>query len=165
MVFLSLLLILLLIAADQIIKYICIAFLKPVSSVEVIKGFLNFTYVENRGAAFGILQNQRWLFVAITVVFCFIALYLLFYYKNHSFWSKAAGILIIAGGIGNLIDRIKFGYVVDFVSVSFFPPVFNFADCCVVIGAAALIIHLLFVKEPEKKGKADEQNSSDNGIN
>ena len=164
MVIVSLICIILLIAIDQFSKYLCVHLLEPVGTVEIIKNLLNFTYSENRGAAFGILQNQRIFFVVVTVIFLFIAFYLLFYYKEHNFWSKFAGILIIAGGIGNLIDRIKVGYVVDFISVSFFPPIFNFADCCVVVGAIALFLHVLLTPSPKKKGNADEQNDSDNSV-
>lgn len=160
----SLAIIILLIVVDQVIKYLCIGLLKPVGSVKIIDGLLNFTYVENRGAAFGVLQNQRWFFIILTSIFCFLILYLLFYYKQHNFWSKMAASLILAGGIGNLVDRIKYGYVIDFISVSFFPPVFNFADCCVVIGATALFIHVFFTNQPKKKGKIDEQNDSDKSI-
>jgi len=160
MVILSLAFIILLIVIDQLTKYLCVQFLKPVGSVDIIEGLLRFVYSENRGAAFGILQNQRWFFIVITIIFCFIFLYLLYFYKNHNFWSKLSGILIVAGGIGNLIDRIKVGYVVDFISVSFFPPIFNFADCCVVIGAICLIIYVLFTKE----GRSDEQKASDNSV-
>lgn len=144
---LSVVLIVLMVFIDRVIKYFCTLNLKSVNTVEIIKGFLNFTYVENRGAALGILENHRWFFIAFTIIMCFVLLYILFFYKNHDFWSKAACILIIAGGIGNLIDRIKFGYVIDFISISFFPPVFNFADCCITVGVVLALVHIIWPKK------------------
>ena len=70
--------------------------------------------------------------------------------------SIAASILIIGGGIGNLIDRIFLGYVVDYIQVSFFPPIFNFADCCVTVGTVLLMVHILFFLD-KKDGKQLEK--------
>ena len=156
MAVLSFVLILLLIAADQLIKYLCILKLQPVGSVEVIPGFLKLTYVENRGAALGILQNQRIFFIIITIIFCFVLLYLLYYYRRHDFFSRFACIVIIAGGIGNLVDRIRLHYVIDYISFSFYSPVFNFADICVVAGVIAALIHILFTSRERKKEAVPE---------
>jgi signal peptidase II len=134
-------------AADQAIKQLVIQNLKPVGKMTVIQGLLDFVYLENRGAAFGMLQNQRWFFIGITFLISAAVIVALFRYNNHEFFSYAASALIVGGGIGNMIDRIFRGYVVDYISVSFFPPVFNFADCCVTIGTVCLIIHLLFFAE------------------
>ena len=79
----------------------------------------------------------------------------LFVYKKHSACSIAASILIIGGGIGNLIDRIFLGYVVDYIHVSFFPPIFNFADCCVTVGTVLLMIHILFFLERKNEKRLD----------
>ena len=153
MAILSFVLILLLIAADQLIKYLCILKLQPVGSVEVIPGLLKLTYVENRGAALGILQNQRVFFIVITIVFCFILFYILYFYRHHDFFSRFACIVIIAGGIGNLVDRIRLHFVVDYIKVSFYSPVFNFADICVVAGVIAALIHILFTTRDKKREK------------
>ena len=153
MAILSFVLILLLIAADQLIKYLCILKLQPVGSVEVIPGLLKLTYVENRGAALGILQNQRFFFIVITIVFCFILFYILYFYRHHDFFSRFACIVIIAGGIGNLVDRIRLHFVVDYIKVSFYSPVFNFADICVVAGVIAALIHILFTTRDKKREK------------
>ncbi len=93
------------------------------------------------------LQNQRWLFVVVTLTISAVIIYALFQYRQHNFFSYAAGTLIIGGGIGNLIDRMMYGYVVDYISVSFFPPIFNFADCCVTVGTVFLMIHILFFSD------------------
>ena len=139
-----LLLSVLLIAVDQLLKILVIQSIKPVGIKSVIDGIFDLRYVENRGAAFGILQNQRWFFIWITLAICVLIVIAMFRYANHEFFSWAASAMIVGGGIGNMIDRIMRGYVVDYLSVSFFPPVFNFGDCCVTVGAVIFIIHILF---------------------
>jgi signal peptidase II len=139
-----------LVAADQVIKMLVMQNLKPVGKITAIHGFLDFFYLENRGAAFGILQNQRWFFIVIIILISAAIIIALFTYHNHEFFSYAASVLIIGGGIGNLIDRIFRGYVIDYISVSFFPPIFNFADCCVTVGTVFLIIHILFFAEKDQ---------------
>ncbi len=142
------------VAIDQTIKMLVMSNLKPIGRVTVINGFLDLFYLENRGAAFGMLQNQRWFFIVITLAISAIIIIELFKYKNHEFFSYTASILIVGGGIGNLLDRVIHGYVVDYISVSFFPPIFNFADCCVTVGTVFLIIHILFFAE--KDGKTEK---------
>ena len=151
--------IILLTAADQITKLLTIKLIKPHGNIEILKNFLDFSYVENRGAAFGIMQNSRWIFIAITLIVSAGIIYILFFKKNESRIFKISLILILSGALGNLIDRIFRGYVVDMIEVTFINyPVFNFADCCVVIGAILLCIYILFVyKEPEKETKNNEQ--------
>lgn len=143
--------------ADQLIKRLVVAQLQPVGSVTAIPGLLDFTYLENRGAAFGMLQDQRWFFIVATGLITVLLIAGLFFYKKHSACSIAASILIIGGGVGNLIDRIFLGYVVDYIHVSFFPPIFNFADCCVTVGTVLLMVHILFFSETksEKRLKQD----------
>lgn len=152
MAILSLILAAVAVLADQLIKRLVVAQLQPVGTVTAIPGFLDFTYLENRGAAFGMLQDQRWFFIITTGLISILLIAGLFVYKKHSAWSIAASILIIGGGIGNLIDRILFGYVIDYIQVSFFPPIFNFADCCVTVGTVLLMIHILFFSDV-KDGK------------
>ncbi len=141
----------LLLAADQITKYYVLQGLKPAGSVTVIGGLLEFSYVENTGAAFGILKNQIWLVTAVALAAFAAILVLLFCYRRHTFFSLASSALLLAGGIGNLIDRIRFGFVVDFIHVLFFPYIFNFADCCVTVGAALFVIHVLLLSYRERK--------------
>lgn len=138
---------------DQALKSLVLQNLKPIGKITVIPGFLDFFYLENRGAAFGMLQNQRWFFIVMILVISAAIIIMLFRYTHHDFFSYAASILIVGGGIGNLIDRIRYGFVVDYISVSFFPPIFNFADCCVTVGAVCLIIHFLFTSGSDRKGE------------
>ena len=147
----------LLAAADQIIKYFVLTYLQPVGSVTAIDGLLDFTYVENRGVAFGMFSDMRWFFVAVLIA---IIIYIMFKKKpsGKMFYIPAA--LIIGGGMGNLIDRIFYGFVVDYISVSFFPPVCNFADYCITVGTILLIVYVLFfsnvMKSEKKVNKSNE---------
>ena len=90
----------------------------------------------------------------MTALLILAACVLLVKYKHHTWASYTCAILIIGGGIGNLIDRVLVGFVVDFLSFSIFPPVFNFADCCVVIGTVLLFIFVLFVMDKDKPKKS-----------
>lgn len=140
-----------LLVIDQISKQLVLNDLKPIGAYNVIPHLLDFSYVENRGAAFGLFQNHMWVIGVLSVI-AFAALLLsLFLYRNHSIFSYSAIILILSGGIGNLIDRFRLGFVVDFIHVLFFDYVFNFADCCVTIGAVLLVAHAVVLSYREKK--------------
>ena len=148
---------LVLILVDQIIKIWAFQSLSQIGSVLVIPHLLRFTYVENFGAAFGILQQKRWLLIGITVAVLAFLVWTLLSKKvteKPMIWSFA---LIVAGGAGNLIDRVQRGFVVDYLDVSplFSFPVFNFADCCVVIGTALMIFYILVLepKQAKREGK------------
>lgn len=154
MAFLSLALIAVLTVVDQIIKYFVVQNLKPVDSFTVIPNLLEFRYLENSGAAFGVFQNMTWFFSVMTAIISIFILVFLFRYKKHTFLTYAASVLIVAGGLGNLIDRIFLGYVVDFIHVMFFDYIFNFADCMVVVGVILLAIYVLFFAD--KAPKEDE---------
>ncbi len=144
---------------DYVIKLIVINNLKPISSIEVIPGFFSLTYVENKGAAFGMLSNARWVFILFTILVIVFLIIFLFKKKPTSKLLNLALVLIIGGGFGNLIDRIFYGYVVDYLSVKFFPPVCNFADYCVTVGAFILVVYLLFFSDylKKEKGKNNEK--------
>lgn len=135
---------------DQIFKYLAINNLKSVENVAVIDNLLYFTYLENRGAAFGIFSNQRWLFIIATVLAIILLVYLVFVKNFQSKIFNISVALIIGGGVGNLIDRIFLGYVVDYIQISFFPPVCNFADYCITAGTIILIIWLFFCYDKNK---------------
>ncbi len=150
-----------LIAIDQYIKIWAINDLMPIHSMEVIPGLLDFTYVENYGAAFGIFQGNKLFLVGFTsiVLIGLVVLLAKGYFKGKIVTTAIT--LIIAGGIGNLIDRVRLGYVVDYLDISplFSYPVFNFADCCVVIGTIIFGFYIVFLEEKmdTKVGKTDEQ--------
>lgn len=145
-----------LLVVDQITKHYVLKELQPIGSHTVIPHLLEFSYVENRGAAFGLFRNHMWVIGVLSVI-AFAALLLsLFLYRGHTFFSYSAIILILSGGIGNLIDRFRFGFVVDFIHVLFFDYVFNFADCCVTVGAVLLVVHAIVLSYREKK-QAEQQ--------
>lgn len=119
---------------------------------------LNFTYLENKGAAFGFLQNKRIFFVILTVAVVGLLLFYFFKtFKNNSKLLNFSLSLIISGALGNFYERILQGYVVDFIEFSFVNfPVFNIADCFVTVGSILLIIYVIFFD------KEDEKNDSKN---
>lgn len=139
--------IIILIIIDQVTKYITRHTLEN-NSIVVIKNFFNLTYVKNTGGAWGVLGGKLWLFIIITLV----ALGGMFYFfkdfdlKSNILFSIAL-CLLIAGAIGNFIDRLFIGYVTDFLDFNIFGydfPVFNVADICITLGVIALLIKLLF---------------------
>jgi signal peptidase II len=138
-------------AIDQVIKFFVNANLKEVGSVSVIDNLLSFTYVENNGVAFGSFAGNRWIFVALTTALIAAILIYMFKKKPQSKLFYASVALIVGGGIGNFIDRVLYGYVIDYISLSFFPPVCNFADYCITVGTVLLMIYVLFFTSTGKK--------------
>lgn len=135
--------IVILVLLDQVSKVFMQNFLEYGNSVAILDGVFHLTYVENRGAAFGLFENMQVFFIIAAVIVTVVGLV----YIHKSETSKLAKIsicLIIAGAIGNLIDRVKMGYVVDFFDFRFiWNYVFNIADVFVVIGTLLLCIYLL----------------------
>ena len=156
MPFISLIVGAVLVIIDQIIKYLISAYLQPVGSVSVIDNIFSLTYVENKGVAFGMFSDMRWNFVALTSILLVIIIFYMFKKRPKGKFFYVCAALIIGGGIGNLIDRIFYGYVIDYLSLSFFPPVCNFADYCITAGTIMLVIYLLFfsdILDSSKKAK------------
>lgn len=147
MPFISLIVGAVLVIIDQIIKYFVSAYLQPVGSVSVIDNLFSLTYVENKGVAFGMFSDMRWVFVTLTSVLLAIIIFYMFKKRPKGKFFYICAALIIGGGIGNLIDRIFYGYVIDYLSLSFFPPVCNFADYCITAGTIMLVIYLLFFSD------------------
>lgn len=152
----SILFVILLVVLDQASKiYLTLVNKTSPIDLEVIRGFFRITYTCNDGAAFSILKGKRVFFIIMTiVVVCLIVYYLL---KNKVYWvEKYSLLLIISGAVGNLIDRIMYGYVIDFLDFIIFGydfPVFNIADSFITIGAIGLIVSILFLnKEGENAG-------------
>jgi signal peptidase II len=144
---------LIIIILDQYTKVIANNSLSKIDTFPLIENVFHFTLVKNRGAAFGILQNQRWFFITITIAIVIaMMIYLLKYKPKHKLLLTSLS-MIIGGAIGNLIDRIKLGYVIDFFDfrlINF--AVFNVADSFVVVGTILLSYYLLFIyKEPKEE--------------
>ncbi len=146
-------------AADQLIKYFVVLNIKPIGSVTVIDNLFSLCYIENRGVAFGMFSDMRWLFIILTSAIIIFIIIIMFKKRPENKLFYIASALIIGGGIGNLIDRIFYGYVVDYLSVSFFPPVCNFADYCITIGTVLFVIYVLF---GTNSFKSDKKVISDN---
>ena len=155
----------LLVAADQITKLLISSNFKVGESRHVIGGLLDFTYVQNKGAAFGMLSNQRWIFLALTTVIIIGICWLWCKGYIEHITGRISAVLIVAGGIGNMIDRLAMGYVVDFIDVSplFDFAVFNVADCCVTVGAAVMAVYVLFFLDEKKLRKASAASEAASG--
>ena len=132
---------------DQWTKYLAVVDLKPMESTVLLDAVLGLNYVENTGAAFGMLKGQRWFFIVLsTVAIVAIAVFLVRKRKTVPPLLGLAMAMIVGGGIGNQIDRIANGYVVDFFEFLFIDfAVFNVADCFVCVGAFLAVFDLLFV--------------------
>ena len=146
------LLIVLMIAIDQAVKYWALNILSAVDTMPLIEGVFHLTYVENRGAAFSILQNQRWFFLLITPIILIGIFYVLKKELICTRVGRCAMYPIAAGAVGNLIDRAFRGFVVDlfdFCLIHF--PVFNVADIYIVCGVALFFYYILFQADKEQK--------------
>lgn len=144
----DLVLLLLLVAADQITKYAAVIKLKNQPAFNIIDGVLEFNYLENRGAAFGMLQNQKMFFIFVAVIFLGVIAYVLFKAPSEKKYNSLHVLLVlIAGGaIGNMIDRLRLDYVVDFIYIVWINfPIFNVADIYVTFSTVILVIQFLFV--------------------
>ena len=133
-------------ALDQLTKFLVVENIPLYGHVEFIPEFLSFTYVQNNGAAFSSFRGMQWLFLLVFAVFT-VGVVWEFIKKKMPFttferWCIAA---IYAGGLGNMIDRLRLGYVVDMVKTEFMNfPVFNVADCFITCGCIVLLVHLFF---------------------
>ncbi len=139
---------LVLLALDQLTKHLAVVHLKGRPAISLIDGVLELKYLENRGSAFGILENQKFFILFIGVVFMAVVFFFLFKLPSAKKFRIVHILLsaIIAGGLGNMIDRFRFDFVVDFISfilINF--PVFNVADCCIVVSTIGLFILFMFV--------------------
>ena len=158
-----------LVVIDQILK--AWAYLNLETSIPIIKNFFSLTYVENTGAAWGMFKGVTWLLVAMPVIVIILGIAYLIYKKVNKGPLLWASTLIISGGVGNLIDRMNlFGreallvdsdrFVIDYIQVHLFDfPVFNFADCCVTIGAILLFLYVLLSDDFKDKKPSGDTNA------
>ena len=145
----------LIVGADQFTKFLTVANISLYENIPFIPGLLDLTYVQNTGAAFSSFEGQQWLFALIFAVFTGLLIYE--YFKNtmgfttFEKWCIAA---IYGGGLGNMIDRIRMGYVVDMIETTFMEfPVFNVADCFITCGCILMIAHLILFNKDFWKDK------------
>lgn len=138
----------LLIILDQWTKYMVLLHIKPVDSIPLIQGVLSFTYHENRGAVWGIMQGQIPILIVSTVIILAVVLWIYSRIPDTKkyLWLRIIAVMVIAGAIGNFIDRLFRHYVVDFIYFELIDfPIFNVADMYVVIAAFLLIFVSIFV--------------------
>ncbi len=157
---------------DQLTKYLVVANLELHESVDIIPEIFRFTYIQNDGAAFGSLDDARWVFMVLSTVAILGILVYMFIKKPQDKLLLSSLILITSGGIGNMIDRVALGYVIDFIDFCAFPKiwmwVFNVADSFVCIGAGLLMLWLIldmvrdYRSEKEKNALTiSEENEND----
>ena len=144
--------IIILIAVDQYTKYLAVLNLKDKPAYSIIDGVFELNYLENRGAAFGMLQNQKGFFILISCIVLMAICYILFKMPEDKKYNimHILLVLIASGAIGNMIDRVRLEYVVDFfyfVLINF--PIFNMADIYVSVACILLAIVMLFVYKEE----------------
>lgn len=142
--------------ADQVVKFLVSAYLPQSGSLAAIPHIINFVYVKNTGAAFSMFSDKTAVLGVISVLFC-VAVLMFWYFKKpqHSL-LKLSLMLLLAGALGNAIDRVFRGYVVDFIETAFIKfPVFNIADISITFGTVLLMVYLLFFdKDGNKNGEA-----------
>lgn len=144
---------------DQLTKWL-IYFNLPINDeIVVIDGLLEITHIRNSGMAFGLLSDQRWIFLTLSVVGITVVAVYLFKFSKDNRLTKIALALVVGGGVGNMIDRTVLGEVIDMIHVTifndFFPWVFNFADSCVCVGVVLAISGIVFdlIKEAKSEKK------------
>lgn len=153
----SLLGIVALVALDQVTKYLAVVYLAPVGTLPFLPGVMELRYVVNDGMAFSMLSGNRWFLLVATGLVMAVLLGYLIWKKPKSRLERAALVLVLAGGLGNFIDRLLHGYVVDFFATTFIDfAVFNVADCFVCVGVGLLLLAVL-LEERRKKQAGGEQ--------
>lgn len=141
------------VSLDQLSKYMAVHFLQGTDGIDLIPGVFRLTYLENRGAAFGVLQGQQWFFYIITAVILVVVVlaYVRIPAGRKFLPLQICAVFIVSGALGNLIDRVRLGYVVDFFYFELIDfPVFNVADIFVTVSAVLLaVLLLLYYKEED----------------
>ncbi len=165
--FITVLTIAVLVSLDQLIKYFAVQYLEPIGSFPVFDGVLQLSYVENTGAAFGSFSKYTTFLSVFTGIVLLGGLIYLLSGRCKAKPAYIAGLMILSGGMGNLVDRILRGYVVDYIEPLFIDfAVFNFADMLVCVGAGFLIIWLIYdmvreARQNPKQNGTETQNAAD----
>ena len=157
---------------DQLTKWIVVENIPLHGHVPFLEGFVRFTYTQNEGAAFGMLSDQRWVFLVLSTVGIIGMCFVLYKYGKESVLMRVSISFIVGGGIGNMIDRLfRVGetgkcFVVDFIDFQFMDfAVFNVADSFITIGAVLFVLYVIkdeLIAAMKKKGETDESITSDN---
>ncbi len=154
---------------DQLTKFLIVQRLEEYESIPIIDGVLNFTRIPNDGAAFGMLDDYRWVFmIASTVVIIAVLIFMFYYYKKYYdplLYTSLS--FVVGGGIGNMIDRVLFVNVVDFIDVRFIPFwkwIFNVADIFVCVGAGLMFLYFILseIRDHREKKQNTEKSTTEN---
>ena len=149
------------IGLDQLTKALAVIYLEGEPSFPIWQDVLHLTFVRNEGAAFGILSNHRWVFMIFSTIAIFALGVYLFRFSKEKFWAKIAIAMIIGGGIGNMIDRIVLGSVVDFIDFTLIHfAVFNVADSFVCVGVGLLVLYLILSQVEEARKNKEKQTAT-----
>ena len=149
---------------DQLTKWLAFFLLQGEPSFPIWRGVLHLTYQTNRGAAFGMLSDSRWIFMITSTVAIVGILFYLIKYRPKNKWLVASLAMIAGGGIGNMIDRIALGYVIDFIDFTLIDfAIFNVADSFVTVGAGIMIVYLIcdMIRDYRETKKKTAQASAD----
>lgn len=153
---LSMLVIVLLVILDQAVKYLVRTNIPLGGTADFLPGILGLTHIHNTGAAFSMLSGARWFFVVLTLVFVVFGIWVLAAERLRHPLGRWSWVMVLAGAIGNLIDRCVYGYVVDMFEVQFMHfAIFNVADIFVVVGGILFCIYYLFLHEGRKEENHD----------
>jgi signal peptidase II len=148
---------LVLVGVDQLIKYYVDLRLKPVGTVPFIEGFMQFSYYENDGAMMGMMSGKTLTMTILAVICLVVIMFVIFSGKVKFGVDYCCIVLMMSGGLGNIIDRIFRGYVIDYIEVLFIDfYIFNFADCLVTVAAALLIANQIYEMINENKAKKEK---------
>lgn len=140
---------------DFFIKYIVLLKVKTASGFKLLYGLIEIVYIENKGAAFGLFSGNLLFLIILNIISIGFLTYFIFNKFNNNRVVLFLLSLVIGGGIGNLIDRLIYGHVIDYIKFSFFEPVCNFADYCITLGIIGLIIYATFIfKQFEESNKS-----------
>ena len=149
---------------DQLTKWLAVEFIKPEGTIPIIKfgetEWVNFTYCENTGMSFSLLEGQRFILIAVPILLIILVEWYIFSGKAEKKSMMFALACLAGGGLGNLIDRVFLGYVVDFIDfriINF--AIFNFADICAVLGGFAFAIMLIIEDNKEAKEKKKQKSA------
>ena len=154
---------------DQLSKWIVVRTMPLYDTIPLIDGFFSLTHIRNKGAAWGMFSDSRWVFIIATAIALIVLPLLLYRYRKLHFMFGLPLSLIIGGAAGNMIDRVFLGYVVDFMEFTFIDfPVFNVADVFIVVGTVMMMVYILFIDRElftDKKNKDDAEDRYDGADN
>ncbi|MGN0170297.1 MAG: signal peptidase II [Lachnospiraceae bacterium] len=145
--------VLVLVAMDQVTKYLAVNYLRGTDGIDIIEGVLRLQYLENFGAAFGILQNATWLFLVLTMILLVMFLWLMYRIPDQKRFLPLHVLLVffMAGAVGNFIDRIVHAYVIDFIYISLIDfPIFNIADIYVTCACIVFAFYIIFIYKDDE---------------